>query len=162
MNTLIPSLFLRGSLVLVNLKILLIIPIGLSIAFLSDDGDKEVVGRTFNFNKLFFIKIILLGSFTILASRSAWLQLAKGSYYYSLAEGNRLRIEVIEPRRGIIYDRNLTPLVRNTANFVLYLRPIDLPKKDLERDELIRKLAQILDSPSTSNLESSTVENIVV
>lgn len=129
-------------------------------AFLSDDGDKEVVGRTFNFNKLFFIKIVLLGLFTILASRSAWLQLAKGSYYYSLAEGNRLRVEVIEPRRGIIYDRNLTPLVRNTANFVLYLRPIDLPKKDLERDELIRKLAQILDSPSTSNLESSTVENI--
>lgn len=129
-------------------------------AFLSDDGDKEVVGRTFNFNKLFFIKIVLLGLFTILASRSAWLQLAKGSYYYSLAEGNRLRVEVIEPRRGIIYDRNLTPLVRNTANFVLYLRPIDLPKKDLERDELIRKLAQILDSPSTSNLESSAVENI--
>jgi len=132
-------------------------------AFLSDDGNKEVVGRTFSFSKIFFIKAFLILALTILASRAVWLQLIKGDYYYSLAEGNRLRVEVIEPRRGIIYDRNLTPLVRNTANFVLYLRPIDLPKNELDRDNLIRKVAEILDE-GAQNIEikpvAQTVENV--
>jgi len=119
-------------------------------AFLSDDSSKEVVGRTFSFVKVFYIKAFLLLLFLALISRSAYLQLIKGNYYYSLAEGNRLRVEVVEPRRGIIYDRNLVPLVRNTANFVLYLRPIDLPKNDLDRDNLIRRVASILDEGQTS------------
>ncbi len=117
-------------------------------AFLSDASDKEIVGRTFNFSKVFYIRFFLLTLFLVLMSRAAWLQLAKGSYYYSLAEGNRLRVETIEPRRGIIYDRSLKPLVRNTANFVLYLRPIDLPKNELDRDNLIREIAGILDDPN--------------
>jgi len=125
-------------------------------AFLSDDGGKEVVGRTFNFNKIFFIKIFLMAMLIVLVSRAAWLQMVKGDYYYSLAEGNRLRIEILEPRRGIIYDRNLTPLVRNTANFVLYLRPIDLPNNELERDNLIRKVAAILDEGSLQLNAAST------
>jgi len=132
-------------------------------AFLSDTGDKEIVGRTFSFTKIFYVRAFLLMLFLILGSRAAWLQLAKGDYYYSLAEGNRLRVEVIEPRRGIIYDKNLTPLVRNTANFVLYLRPIDLPKNELERDSLIREVASILDegAPDLDKASaSSTVENI--
>jgi len=114
-------------------------------AFLSDEGNKEVVGRTFNFTKVFYIKVFLVFLFVALISRASWLQLVKGDYYYSLAEGNRLRIESLEPRRGIIYDRNLIPLVRNTANFVLYLRPIDLPKNQPERDMIIRRVANILD-----------------
>ena len=131
-------------------------------AFLSDAGDKEIVGRTFSFSKLFYIRAVLLLLLLILGSRAAWLQLAKGDYYYSLAEGNRLRIEVVEPRRGIIYDRNLTPLVRNTANFVLYLRPIDLPKNELDRDNLIRKVASILDDTANLNNDTptTTVENV--
>lgn len=131
-------------------------------AFLSDAGDKEIVGRTFSFSKLFYTRALLIFLFIILGSRAAWLQLAKGDYYYSLAEGNRLRIETIEPRRGIIYDKNLTPLVRNTANFVLYLRPIDLPKNELDRDNLIRKVASILDDgvKDSNNETPGLVENV--
>lgn len=128
-------------------------------AFLSDAGHHEVVGRTFSFNKIFYIKAILVMIFIALVSRAAWLQLIKGDFYYSLAEGNRLRVEVLEPRRGIIYDRNLTSLVRNTANFVLYLRPIDLPKNELDRDKLIRKVASILDE-GVSNLNSVPSEQV--
>lgn len=127
-------------------------------AFLSDSGNKEIVGRTFNFNKIFYIKAFLILLFLILFSRSAWLQLIKGNYYYSLAESNRLRIELLEPRRGIIYDRNLKPLVKNTANFVLYLRPIDLPKNQVDKDLIIRRVAKILDQDylSLSSLESES------
>lgn len=114
-------------------------------SFLSNTDNKEVVGSTFNFNKLFYIKFFVILVIFIICGRSAWLQLVRGDYYYSLAEGNRLRIETVEPKRGIIYDRNLNPLVRNTANFVLYLRPIELPKNELDRDNIIRRVAGILD-----------------
>lgn len=127
-------------------------------AFLSDNGDKEIVGRTFSFSKLFYIKTFLFLLFFVLLSRAAWLQIFKGDYYYLLAEGNRLRTETIESRRGIIYDCNLVPLVRNTANFVLYLRPIDLPKEELDRDNLIRKVAGILDE--NYNPARNPVENL--
>jgi len=81
----------------------------------------------------------------ILAGRTAWLQLIRGSHYFGLAEGNRLRLENIEPKRGIIYDRKRRALVRNTANFVLSLRPIDLPRDELARDELLRRISFIID-----------------
>ncbi|MFA5024738.1 MAG: penicillin-binding protein 2, partial [Patescibacteria group bacterium] len=45
---------------------------------------------------------------------------------------------------------DLKPLVRNTANFVLYFRPIDLPKNELVRDNLLRQISQILDGGQTA------------
>jgi penicillin-binding protein 2 len=128
-------------------------------SFLSNTGQKEVVGRTFNFDKLFYIKIFVLLSLLTIGGRSLWLQVIRGDYYYSLAEGNRLRVEVVEPKRGIIYDSNLKPFVRNTANFVLYLRPIDLPKNELDRDVVIRRVADILDSKAADSNSIKTEPN---
>lgn len=114
-------------------------------AFISDSQDKEVVGRTFNSKKILPIKIFIVVFMFVLVARTAWLQIARGAHYAGLAEGNRLRVENIEPKRGIIYDSEGRPLVSNTANFVLSLRPIDLPKDELERDESLRYLSSILD-----------------
>jgi penicillin-binding protein 2 len=114
-------------------------------SFLSDTGKKEVVKLSFNFSRLrLFVSLAILAVF-ILILRAGWLQVAKGEHYYLLSEDNRLRQEAIEPRRGIIYDRNFNPLVRNKANFVLYLKPIDLPKDELERDSLLRKVSLVLE-----------------
>ncbi len=120
-------------------------------SFLFGEQDKEVLKRTFDFEKNRNIIIVLIFSFLLLFFRLFWLQIVKGSDYRLLAEGNRIRVENVEPRRGIIYSSNMTPLVKNEANFVLYLTPIDLPKDEVTRDEIIRKLANIL-----SNLENST------
>jgi penicillin-binding protein 2 len=120
-------------------------------SFLSDTGRKEMVSRTFNFAKLKYFYLTLLLAVFVIIGRSVWLQVVKNDYYSLLSEGNRLRAEVIEPKRGIIYANDLRPLVRNKANFVLYLRPIDLPKNELIRDELIRKMSLILDSENTPN-----------
>ncbi|MGE5425734.1 MAG: penicillin-binding protein 2 [Bacillota bacterium] len=114
-------------------------------SFISQESDKEVVGRTFNERKFFVIKFIFASLMIVLGVRTAWLQVARGEHYAGLAEGNRLRIENIEPKRGIIYDHQGRALVGNTANFVLSLRPIDLPKDELERDELLRYVGRILD-----------------
>jgi len=131
-------------------------------SFLSESSDKEVVGRTFNTKKILPIKIFILFFVLILASRTAWLQIIRGGHYVGLAEGNRLRVENIEPKRGIIYDRNGRALVRNTANFVLSLRPIDLPKDELARDQLLRRLSRIIDGlPEKDELNSSSSLDLV-
>ncbi len=125
-------------------------------SFLSDTGGKEMVSRTFNFDKLKYYLLLVFLALAIIIGRSIWLQVIKGDYYSLLSEGNRLRAETIEPKRGIIYTKDLQPLVRNKANFVLYLRPIDLPKNELVRDDLIRKISGILDSGKTpTNLDGA-------
>ncbi len=114
-------------------------------SFLSETGSKEVVGKTFELNGLRVVFLVVLVLLLFLLIRVAWLQIVRGDYYYDLAEGNRIRISNLEPNRGIIYDRNLNPLVRNSANFLLYLMPVDLPTNELDRDQIIRDVSKILE-----------------
>ena len=111
-------------------------------SFLADSGHKEIVSRSFDFSKLKSFILIIFAALLILIVRAVWLQLMQNGLYSSLSEDNRLRAEAIEPKRGIIYTRDLQPLVRNTANFVLYFRPIDLPSDELTRDNLCGRLAR--------------------
>lgn len=119
-------------------------------SFLADTGHKEMVSLSFGFAKLKYFILALVVAFSILLARSFWLQVAKNDYYSYLSEGNRLRAEVIESKRGIIYTSDMQPLVRNTANFVLYFKPIDLPSDELERDRLLREVSRVLSLSSSS------------
>jgi len=120
-------------------------------SFLADDKNKEVVTRSFPLENLRFFVFFMVLALAILVIRTAWLQIVKNDYYYLLSESNRLRAEILEPRRGIIYDRNLQPLVQNKANFVLYFRPIDLPREELVRDNLIRQISHILEGETVED-----------
>ncbi len=116
-------------------------------------GKKETIGRNFDFRKLYLVAFILIFFISILFARTAWLQVVRGGYYRSVAEGNRIRTKRIEPRRGIIYDRNANTLVRNKANFVLYFIPIDIPKENEERNILFNKIVSLIDVLSVGELE---------
>lgn len=70
------------------------------------------------------------------------LQIIQGTNFGLLAEGNRLRSQVILAPRGIIYDRNKEIIVQNTASFSLVTVPVDLPRQGL--DEEIKNLAGLL------------------
>jgi len=127
-------------------------------AFLSDDKNKEVVGQTFDFKQLKIIKIILMIFFAILLAKIVWLQIFQFDHYYSLAQINRSRQEVVEANRGIFYDRHGEVLVRNKANFVLSIRLIDLPADELQRDKIIREIAQIIDDKKQNNESDLIIE----
>jgi len=119
--------------------------------YISEKKEKETIGKSFNIAKLPFATGILLFFLFFLLAKTAWLQIVKGDYYYSMAEGNRIRIERLEPNRGVIYDRQMRPLVRNNPNFLLYLIPADLPDEP-QREEIIQEISEILDDISRADI----------
>jgi len=108
----------------------------------ASSGRKEIIGKSFNINKVFKINLVLLLFFIFILGRAGWLQIAKGAYYHDLAEGNRIRVERMEAKRGVIYDRSGRPLVRNSANFLLYFIPADLPKDKQEQRKIIQQVSE--------------------
>ncbi len=116
--------------------------------------DSLRLGRGFNLNKTWLIKFVFTLCFLLLAGRLYWLQVAKGAYYRELSDGNRIRIKKIEAKRGIIYDKDLNPLVHNVANFLLYFVPADLPADELERKMIIGRLASILGNLGPADIEA--------
>lgn len=112
--------------------------------FISDTKEKEVVGNAFSASTLPLLSVLLIVCLGTLVARTAWLQVVKGDYYYSMAEGNRIRIERVQPKRGVIYDRYLNPLVRNRANFMLYLIPADLPEEEKALDDIFARISTLV------------------
>ncbi|MBU2007793.1 penicillin-binding protein 2 [Patescibacteria group bacterium] len=119
-------------------------------------GTKETVGKNFDINKVFKISLVMFLFMGIIIGRAAWLQVIKRSYYYELAEGNRIRVERMEAKRGVIYDRKGRALVRNSANFLLYFVPADLPKDILARQAVIQRVSENL-----KNLKSEDILSLL-
>lgn len=113
-------------------------------SFVAGGEGKETIGRAFNLKKIYPLAAAMSVLMFVLFAKSAWLQIVKKDYYYSMAEGNRIRVERIEAKRGIIYDRQNNPLVRNVANFLLYVIPADLPAEENARAATIEEIATIL------------------
>ncbi len=92
------------------------------------------------------IAFSLLGLFF----RAGYLQIAKGDYYWNLSQGNKLRIYSTIAPRGIIYDRNQTPLVYNAPSFDLMVGLVDFFDNPEEiQQEILDKIAQVLEREKT-------------
>jgi penicillin-binding protein 2 len=66
----------------------------------------------------------------ILGGKLAWLQIAEGDKYTTLAENNRINVRILPPSRGQIVDRFGVPLAVNLQNFQVLVIPEQVP--DLE------------------------------
>jgi len=63
------------------------------------------------------VMICVLVAFTVLLLRLVYLQVIKGQEYRLLSLNNRIRLQSIDPPRGLIYDRNGDVLVENRPSF---------------------------------------------
>lgn len=104
---------------------------------------KTYLGTSIAKKKIFIMALLVIAGLTIVLGRTGYLQLIKGDYYRSLAEGNRIRLQPIFSERGIIYDKFHTELVENVPNFSLTMVPQDLPRDQKERDVIIDKVANL-------------------
>lgn len=93
------------------------------------DSEKEKLEKPIKQKvlKLFFVFIIAL--LALLFIKSFHLQIIKGGYWRELADENRIRSYPIKPLRGIIYDKNMTPLAINVPKLDLVVIPADLAKE---------------------------------
>lgn len=86
-------------------------------------------------NIAFYLVIFV---FAIFLLRLWYLQIIKGSEYSNIDERNRIRVLNIPAPRGIIFDRNGKPLVKNILSFDVSMVREDLPKNSGVLTELGR------------------------
>ncbi|MBP1520927.1 hypothetical protein IVU49_16190 [Salmonella enterica subsp. enterica serovar Worthington] len=82
--------------------------------------------------KLFLRRVIVafgvvVVCFGILIFNLYNLQIRQHHYYATRSNENDIKMLPVAPTRGIIYDRNGIPLVRNVTGMISRLRPIKLP-----------------------------------
>ena len=114
--------------------------------------------------------LLILCLFGAFGWRLWHLQFVRGEYYRMLADRQRLKTVDVPTSRGIIYDRNGTPLVRNVPSFKVTITPANLPDYDVvivpasspdeketvevtfspEAENVLIRLAVLLDMPYTS------------
>src|SRR2546430_1385822 len=89
---------------------------------------------------LTILKVGLLLVVALLAIRLWHLQVREGQYYRDLSENNRTRSVILEPARGLIYDRNGVLLANNVPSFNLYVTLEDVT----DREALIKRLVGLI------------------
>jgi len=76
----------------------------------------------------------------LLGGRLAWLQVAQGQRYKTLAENNRINLKMIAPIRGKIVDRFGTPLAINDQNF----RVLIVPEQAEDIEKVLSRLQKLV------------------
>lgn len=107
------------------------------------EDEKNFIGFSISFKKVNLLMCFFIAAFMILVFRIWLLQIARGEYYSSIAEGNRIRIHYIKPRRGVIFDRTGKQLAANMPSFSLKIIQSDLPKDEAEKEKLLREIASL-------------------
>lgn len=77
----------------------------------------------------------------VLLSRMAYLQVMRHSYYETRSKDNRMRVQVVPPVRGLIYDRNGVVLADNLPAYRLEIVPEQV--EDLEM--VLARLGRIVE-----------------
>ncbi len=79
---------------------------------------------------------LLLCMVGLLVGRVAYLQIAQHDYYETRSKDNRMRVKVVSPVRGLIYDRNGVVLADNLPAYRLEIVPEQVEDMDAALDHL--------------------------
>jgi len=128
-----------------------------------------VASAKFSKKRLAASFIIISVMFVLLLFRLSWLQLVQGAELNRKAADVRAKEEVLEPRRGIIYDRNRIELVGNYPVKSIYANP-DIfsvqvkveegenkeAKEKAVKEKVVGQMAAILELNEASLLKTMT------
>lgn len=95
--------------------------------------------------RLVILRVGLLLVVALLGLRLWHLQIREGPYYRDLSENNRTRQVLLEPARGLIYDRHGVLLANNVPSFSLYVTLEDVKDREL----LVKQLTDLLGLDAT-------------
>ncbi len=105
-------------------------------------------------NRLPLLAAFIVIFAAVLFFRLWYLQVVRGTYYYELAESNRIRPIKLRPPRGIIYDRNGKPLVENELTFDVSIVPEDTPSV-AETARLIAPIVKMQEADILAEIEAA-------
>ena len=102
-------------------------------------------------NKRLVFDAFLIGIFGLILLRFFYLQIVRKEHYLGESERNRIREIVVQPTRGLVFDRYGNLLVDNAPAYSVFGIPYDLRKSDsvyfflsqtleISREELIEKI----------------------
>ena len=111
--------------------------------------------------RVIVLGLVILCIFAGFGYRLWNLQFVQGAYYSARADRQRLRSEIIPTDRGIIYDRDGTPLVRNVPSFRITVTPAYLPDDEVEAEAVLIRLAVLLNMPYTTTGDQEGLREIV-
>jgi len=80
--------------------------------------------------RLIYARIAVPLAFALLTGRLWFVQIVEGTQFQRQSDQNHLRVDVIAPARGIIYDRYDQQLVENVPSWVGSVVPADLNRAD--------------------------------
>lgn len=87
----------------------------------------------------------------VLGGRLAWLQIAQGDRYQTMAEDNRINVKLLAPPRGQIVDRFGVPLAINNQDF----RVIIIREQTDDIKKALQKLSGLI------RLDERTIEKVI-
>ena len=108
--------------------------------------------------KSLFLIVTVAVFFLLIIARLAFLQIIQADLNIRLSKENSMRLRVILPPRGCIYDRNGEILARNRPSYSICVLPSKLPSKMKYRREIIAKLCSIRDSAGAVVFDSVELE----
>jgi penicillin-binding protein 2 len=92
--------------------------------------------------KFFLLRACIIAIFAILAGRLWYVQVVMGSYYQKQGDNSKIRTLPVLADRGIIYDRNGTPLVFNQPTWSIAIVPHGVPA--IRSAQIYSYLSQVL------------------
>jgi penicillin-binding protein 2 len=117
-------------------------PAALDDPFIPRSVQQPTLDRPVPPRLLFFGGLVLL-AFAGLAYNLFALQVSETHRFSALAEGNRVRKEVVVAPRGIMFDRHGVQLVQNRGSFAVAIVPADLAKPGEGRNQELQKLQRL-------------------
>lgn len=94
--------------------------------------------------RLSWVGIGVVIIFGVLLGRLLFLQAWQGNELRAVAEGNRLREQIITSSRGVFFDSQGKQLVENIPDFSIVLVPRDLPRDVDQRAQVIQDIASMI------------------
>lgn len=107
-------------------------------------AEADFMGTSITAGRWKWIGVCVAVVFGLLLARSAQLQVVQGQSFFSLAEGNRIREEVLPSDRGRILDRSGDVLASNLPAFSLWVDRTQLENEDTY-PQLVDVLSDLMD-----------------
>ena len=97
---------------------------------------------------------IIVVAFVILAAKTYQLQVIQNQDFTLQADENRFDTVCLPPTRGILVDRNGTPLAVNVASPNVTVTPALLPEDDADEADVLRRLSGLITIPLSGELNT--------